>query len=678
LKRLITSALPYVNNKPHLGNLVGSVLPADIFSRFSRNQGKKVLFVCGSDEYGTPITVTAKKMGKTPKEVCDIFHDEHRRLYDWFNIGFDVFSRTTSENHHKITQDIFLEIYKNNYTTEKTEEAFYCEKDKMYLPDRYVEGKCPECGGLARGDQCDCGYVLKTPLELKEPYCVFCKSKPIVKETKHIYLDYSKLELPLIKWVNSKEKDWNPLTVSIARAWLEKGLKSRSITRDLDWGIKVPLPGYENKVFYVWFDAPIGYISFVNDAVGNITDWWGKKSDAKIFHFLGKDNIPFHTIFWPSTLLASGKYKLPDNIVGLSYLNFGGQKVSKSLGHGIFCEDAVKSRLPADVWRFYLSNILPLAGDTDWSDDDFLQFTNSTLVGNISNLYYRVLTFAQKNLELLPRPTLDAIDKDYLTKRSELISKYEREMDSIKLKEGLKTAIEFASLANKYFQEKAPWQEKDNTTTIYVSVNLCLDLALLLEPFIPDFSQKLFNLLGVERPYLINYLDINYFIAKPGFPITKGKIPMFFTRMEPLPARVVPKPGKKEAPKKVAKVEVKNEVKPKAKKQQSKAKKKTLAPKSKIKKKVMPKKKVKKIVKPKKVVKKLVKKKKGPVRQKIKPKPKKVVKKVVKKKVKAKAKKTVKKIPKKTIKKVPLKKKSFLKSLKKLVKKVKMVKKKKK
>ncbi|MDD4984072.1 MAG: methionine--tRNA ligase [Candidatus ainarchaeum sp.] len=675
MKRLITSALPYVNNKPHLGNLVGSVLPADIFSRFSRNQGKKVLFVCGSDEYGTPITVTAKKMGKTPKEVCDIFHDEHRRLYDWFNIGFDVFSRTTSENHQKITQDIFMEIYKNNFTTEKTEEAFYCEKDKMYLPDRYVEGKCPECGGLARGDQCDCGYVLKTPIELKEPYCVFCKSKPVVKETKHIYLDYSKLEMPLIKWVNSKEKDWNPLTVSIARAWLEKGLKARSITRDLDWGIKVPLPGYEDKVFYVWFDAPIGYISFVNDAVGNITDWWGKKSDAKIFHFLGKDNIPFHTIFWPSTLLASGKYKLPDNVVGLSYLNFGGQKVSKSLGHGIFCEDAVKSGLPADVWRFYLANILPLGGDTDWSDDDFLQFTNSTLVGNISNLYYRVLTFAQKNLELLPRPTLEVIDKDYLTKRSELISKYEREMDAVKLKEGFKTAIEFASLANKYFQEKAPWQEKDNTTTIYVSVNLCLDLALLLEPFIPDFSQKLFNLLGVERPYLINYLDINYFIAKPGFPITKEKIPMFFTRMEPLPARAVPKPEKKVEPKKAevkkepkqeVKKETKVETKPKVKSPQNKAKVKTAVKKLKakaVKKKVIPKKKVKAVAKPKKVVKKVLKKKV-----------------IAKPKVKAKAKvkKVVKKAPKKVVKTIVPKKKSFLKSLKKLVKKAKPIQKKKK
>ncbi|MBS3134738.1 methionine--tRNA ligase [Candidatus Woesearchaeota archaeon] len=336
-RRLVTAALPYVNNIPHLGNIVGSHLPADIFARYCRLNKYDTIFIGGTDEHGTPIEVAAIKNNTTPQKLADFYYKKHKEIYDWFNFSYDNFSRTSKEIHHKTTQEFLKKVYANGYIKKGELEIPYCKNCNIYLADRYIEGICPVCSYQnARGDQCEkCGKILD-PIDLHKPRCVICnKDNIIFRKVKHLFLDLTKLSKRLEKWINTN-KVWRQQVKSIALAWIKEGLKPRCITRNLKWGIKVPFKGYEELVYYVWAEAAIGYISSTKEWNKNKWEDYWKGKNSKIYHFIGKDNIPFHTILFPAELIAHGGYNLPYNVVGLQYLNYEGGKFSKSKQHGVF------------------------------------------------------------------------------------------------------------------------------------------------------------------------------------------------------------------------------------------------------------------------------------------------------------------------------------------------------
>ena len=406
-KILITSALPYVNNVPHLGNIIGCVLSADVFARYCRSSGKETLYICGTDEYGTATEIKALEEGVTPLEICDKYHKIHKEIYEWFGIAFDYFGRTSRPVHTKITQDIFLKLHGNGHVVEEEVEQPYDEKAKLFLADRYIEGTCPFCKSeQARADQCDkCGKLL-TFAELINPISRVSKTKPLLRKTKHLFIDLPGIEEKLSVWIekSAKEGKWSSNTYNIAKAWLKEGLKKRAITRDLKWGIPVPLAGWEGKVLYVWFDAPIGYISitadyFKEDEV-KWKDQWQNPENTLLYQFMGKDNVPFHTVIFPSTLIGTKEHwTLVHHLSTTEFLNYEGGKFSKSRGIGVFGNDAIESGVPADVWRYYLLVNRPEAADTNFTWKDFGEKLNNELVANIGNLVNRTLVFAQNNFD---------------------------------------------------------------------------------------------------------------------------------------------------------------------------------------------------------------------------------------------------------------------------------------
>jgi methionyl-tRNA synthetase len=509
-KVLVTCALPYVNNVPHIGNIAGSHLPSDIFARFCRLAGYETVFIGGSDEHGTPIEVSAEKVGVSPRELCDKYYEIHREIYNWLDISYDNFSRTSLPEHHKTTQEFFRKIFDNGYISEGELKLPYCERDKRVLPDRYIEGICPKCGyESARGDQCESCSTLLNPDELREPRCALCGNKPVFKKVKHLFLKLDKLEPKLREWIKSKEKIWSTQVINMAMGWIREGLKPRCITRDIKWGVKVPLKGYKDKVFYVWFDAPIGYISSTKEwakKIGKPDEWrrfWQAK-DSMIFHFVGKDNIPFHTIFWPGMLLANGDYNLPYRVAGLQYLNYEGDKISKSKSWGIFCENLSRAGLNSDIWRFYLTLLIPEASDTEWKWREFQERVNNELVANLGNFIYRTFSFIENNFGgIVPKGRLEKEDEEML----ELGKKYASEIGEliwdIHLRDGLRKVLELSDHGNKYFQSREPWktikEDKEKAAaTLYVCANLCYDIAVLLSPFLPKSSQEICRQLGVE------------------------------------------------------------------------------------------------------------------------------------------------------------------------------------
>ena len=501
MRYLVTSALPYVNNVPHLGNLAGSILPADVYARFRRLNGDEVIYICGTDEHGTPITVSALKEGLKPQELCDKYHQIQKDAFNGFNIRFDNFSRTSRKPHYQLTTHFFEKLLANGLIVEKIVKQPYDSKAKMFLPDRYVEGTCPHCGySPARGDQCDgCGKVLD-PEELKNPYSIITKEKPIFKETKHWFLKLPDFENKLKEWLESRDH-WSPNVKNFALGWIKGGLKERAITRDLDWGVPVPLENAEGKVIYVWFDAPIGYISSTKEFFKGSeeqTDLWWKSPDTKLVHFLGKDNVPFHAIIWPSLLLGVNEdYILPNYIAGYEYLNFEGKKFSKSLNHGIWVDEALKL-YPADYWRYALIALLPQTKDSDFSWEEFSRRVNDELNDIIGNFVHRSLTFLNAKFNgQVPEPKLGPAEEELLgdiraTFRDtrELFSNYD-------LKGALNAVLRLAKKGNQYFNEQAPWQS-DNPTALYTSIQIDAALAILLSPFLPESAQKLWGLLAQE------------------------------------------------------------------------------------------------------------------------------------------------------------------------------------
>jgi len=506
---LITSALPYVNNVPHLGNIIGCVLSADVFSRYCRSRGYDCLYVCGTDEYGTATEIKALEEGLTPKEISDKYHRIHKGIYEWFGIRFDIFGRTSTQMQTEITQEIFLDLHRNGYVAEEEVEQLYDEKAGMFLADRYIEGTCPYCAyNGARGDQCDkCGKLLH-PGELINPVSKVTKTKPVMRKTKHLFIDLPAIEPKLAAWLKkaSMSGDWTENTKKIAEAWLHEGLKKRAITRDLKWGVPVPLKGYENKVFYVWFDAPIGYISITANLTDKWKDWWMEPDKVNLYQFMGKDNVPFHAVIFPSTLIGTGKaWTLVHHMSTTEFLNYEGGKFSKSRNVGVFGDDAMNSGIPSDVWRYYLLTNRPEASDSNFEWDDFRDKANSELLANLGNLVNRTLVFVQNNFEgVVPRARLGKPDEDFLAEQKKTIEAITALHEKVRIKDALHQTMHFAKSANRYFQENRPWElvkEKDATragTAMNVLVHQVKDLAVLCGPYLPATSAAIFRQLGIE------------------------------------------------------------------------------------------------------------------------------------------------------------------------------------
>jgi len=507
-RRLITAALPYVNNVPHLGNLI-QVLSADVFARASRLRGFETLYVCGTDEYGTATETKAFEEGVTPRELCDRFHALHCSIYEWFGIAFDKFGRTSTPRQTEITQGIFKDLDAKGYIHSETIEQLYCESCHRFLADRYVRGTCPHCGYTgARGDQCEsCGKLLE-PTELKEPKCSTCGATPVPKKTEHLYIDLPAIKPLLESWMGKASVDgfWANNAVQMTQAWIRDGLKPRAITRDLKWGIPVPKPGYENKVFYVWFDAPIGYISITataGDERGfDYKSWWMDPANVDLYQFIGKDNIPFHTVIFPSSLLGSGKnWTLLHHMSSTEYLNYESGKFSKSAGVGVFGTDAMESGIPADVWRFYIFWNRPERSDYTFTWQDFQERVNAELIGNLGNLVNRTLTFVQRYYD--GKVPAGSPDPQFWASVRAIEKDIGERLDRAELRDAFRAIFELSNLANKRFQDGEPWKTRNSdpekaSGLIGDLCNLLRDLAILVEPYLPATSARIAAFFGLE------------------------------------------------------------------------------------------------------------------------------------------------------------------------------------
>ncbi len=510
MKILITSALPYVNNVPHLGNIIGCVLSADVFARYCHSKEYEYLYVCGTDEYGTATEIKALEEDVSPKEICDKYYAIHKDIYEWFGIKFDIFGRTSTEKHTQITQDIFHQLYKNGYIVDEETEQFYDEKADMFLADRYIEGTCPYCSSQgARSDQCDkCGRLLQHG-ELLNPLSKVTKTAPVIKKTKHLFIDLPGIEKRLAIWVDpaSKSGFWSENSTQIARSWLKEGLKKRAITRDLKWGVRVPLSGYEKKVFYVWFDAPIGYISITANLTENWKDWWMNPDDTRLYQFMGKDNVPFHTVIFPSTLMGTNQnWTLLHHISTTEFLNYEGGKFSKSRSVGVFGDDAKNSGIGADVWRYYLLANRPEQADTNFLWQDFADKNNNELLANLGNLVNRTLVFLANNFEgVVPaQGELSESDRLFINEQKKISDKVGSSLESVKIKDALHLIMAFSKNANRYFQENKPWEsiKKDKVktgTTLYILLQQVRDLAIMIQPFLPKTSTDMFLQLNLSE-----------------------------------------------------------------------------------------------------------------------------------------------------------------------------------
>ena len=504
--RLITSALPYINNVPHLGHIVGSHLPADIFARYCRAKGYETLFVGGTDENGSTSEIAADEIGIPIDIFSEKLYREHKKVYDWFNISYDNFSRTSNSIHHKTTQNFFKKIYENGYIKEGKIKVFYSSEEKKFLPDRYVRGICPKCGYKnASGDQCEKCTSIFDSTQLIDPRSAITNKPVEIKEAIHLFLKLSKLSKKLEKWIKEK-KNWRTQVTSLALGWIKEGLKDRCITRDLKHGVKVPLKGFEDKVFYVWFDAPIGYISSTKEASKNWEKFW-KDKNTKIYHFLGKDNIPFHTIFWPGMLIANGNFNLPYYVEGLQYLNYEGGKFSKSQKRGIFCEKLPETKIESDILRAYLTFIIPESADSEFKWKDFQLRINSDIIGNFGNFINRTLTFIYNKLnKKIKRPLekeLTELDKNFIKITKEKFSNIENYLEKVQLRNAFLEILALSSIGNKYFNDNEPWKlvntdAKRTNHVLYLCASLCKTLSILIQPFLPSTSQKIWEQLNLE------------------------------------------------------------------------------------------------------------------------------------------------------------------------------------
>ena len=507
-KILVTAAWPYINYVPHLGNIVSSVLSADVVARYHRLRGDDVVFVSGSDEHGTPIEVEAIRQKVSPKNLTDEYHQKVATLFQKWGISFDNYTRTESPNHKEVVQKLLLKIYQNGYVFTQETELPYCPKCDRFLPDRFVEGKCPHCGYEgARGDQCeDCGRLLD-PTKLIQPYCTICRSTPIIRKTTHWYFDLPKFSQPLQEYIeNNKQLPDNAKNFSLNM--IKEGLKPRPITRDIKWGIRAPFPGAEEKTIYVWVEAVLGYLSATIEYFkkrGEEEEWkeyWLNKN-AKTLYFIGKDNIPFHTLILPALLLATKEgYNLPWNVSSVEFLMFEGKAFSKSRRIGVWIDEALRL-FPADYWRYALISIRPETKDTSFAWKVFKEKVNSDLNDTLGNFIHRTLTFINRYFDSrVPQPKgLNGRDRRLLQSIGKGIEKIAQNIEEFKLQAALRGVLGLSRLGNKYLNEKEPWNTiKTNpqaaANTLFVASQIVKSLAVTLEPFIPSTAEAIWKVLN--------------------------------------------------------------------------------------------------------------------------------------------------------------------------------------
>ncbi len=516
----VTSALPYANGPVHIGHLAGVYVPADIYVRYLRLKGEEVLFIGGSDEHGVPITLKAKKEGVTPQDIVDRYHGIIKKSFADFGISFDIYSRTTSATHREVASGIFKTIYDKSGFVEKTNEQYYDETAQQFLADRYITGKCPHCGNEnAYGDQCEaCGTSLN-PTDLIHPKSAISGAAPVMRETKHWYLPLDQHEAWLRKWILEDHKEWKANVYGQCKSWLDMGLQPRAVSRDLDWGIPVPVPNAEGKVLYVWFDAPIGYISNTKELCDNEPEkygkwekWW-KDEDTRLLHFIGKDNIVFHCIVFPAVLKAEGSYILPDNVPANEFLNLEGDKISTSRNWAVWLHEYLED-FPGkqDVLRYVLTANAPETKDNDFTWKDFQQRNNSELVAIFGNFINRALVLTQKyyNGKVPALGELTDYDKQTLDEFVNVKADVEKLLNNFRFRDAQKEAMILARIGNKYLADTEPWKVAKTdmnrvATIMHLSLQIAANLAIAFEPFLPFTSEKLRTMLGMNH---FNWADL--------------------------------------------------------------------------------------------------------------------------------------------------------------------------
>jgi methionyl-tRNA synthetase len=509
-KYTVTAALIYANGPIHIGHLAGCYIPADIYVRYLRSTGADVAYISGTDEHGVPITVKARKEGKTPQQVVDFYYEQIKNSFADFGISFDIYSRTSNQTHHKVSQEIFTTMFDKGYFDEETSEQYFDEVAQQFLADRYIVGECPVCGNPnAYGDQCEkCGSTL-SPTELKNPRSTLSGSKPVMKSTKNWYLPLDRMQPEIEKYVNS-HKEWKPNVFGQCQSWLKDGLRPRAMTRDLDWGISVPLPDTDGKVLYVWFDAPIGYITFTQEWAAqngkNWEDYW-KNENTKLVHFIGKDNIVFHCIIFPAMLMAEGSYILPDSVPANEFMNLEGDKISTSRNWAVWLHEYLEE-FPnkQDVLRYALSANMPESKDNDFTWKDFQTKNNSELVAIYGNFVNRAVVLTHKFYDgkVPAQGELSDYDKETIAKLADFPKKIGDSIENYRFREGLANMMDLARLGNKYLAETEPWKViKENPARVETIMNIALqiaaNLAILSEPFLPFTAEKLRNQLGLNE-----------------------------------------------------------------------------------------------------------------------------------------------------------------------------------
>ena len=529
-RHLVTAALIYANGPIHIGHLAGCYIPSDLYVRFLRSKGEDVKFISGTDEHGVPITIKARDEKKSPQEVVDYYYNLIDNSFKEFGISFDIFSRTSKDIHHKTSSEFFLNLYEKGVFKEITSSQYYDVKEKQFLSDRYITGECP-CGENknAYGDQCEvCGKTL-SPLDLKNPKSSLSGNEPILKETKNWYLPMDKLQGNIEKYIETK-KDWKSNVIGQCKSWLNDGLKPRAMTRDLDWGVSVPLKDADGKVLYVWFDAPIGYITATKELDSKNWEKYWKDKDTSLVHFIGKDNIVFHTIIFPMMLMEHGDYILPENVPANEFMNLEGEKISTSRNWAVWLHEYLND-FPnmQDELRYCLITNLPENKDSDFSWKDFQQKNNNELVAILGNYINRVFVLCDKFFDKkVPKPLDDNVDNEIFSELDELKGKVELSIQNFKFREAMSYVIDVARLGNKYLTDTEPWKIfKENPERvkgiIHNSVQIVANISILCEPFIPFTSKKIKELLNISD---INWSNASSSIVNAGHEIS-GKAHIF-------------------------------------------------------------------------------------------------------------------------------------------------------
>lgn len=499
-RTLVTSALPYANGPVHIGHLAGVYIPADIYVRYLRLKGQEVIHIGGSDEHGVPITIRAKKEGVTPQDIVDKYHAIIKKSFEDFGISFDIYSRTSSEIHKQTASDFFLKLYQNGDFEEKTSEQYFDEEAQMFLADRYIMGECPHCGNPnAYGDQCEsCGTSL-SPTDLKNPRSTISGSTPVMRETKHWYLPLDKHESWLRQWILEDHKEWKSNVYGQCKSWLDMGLQPRAVSRDLDWGVPIPLPDAKGKVLYVWFDAPIGYISNTKELLPDSWEKWWKSEDTKLLHFIGKDNIVFHCIVFPAMLKAEGSFILPENVPANEFLNLEGDKISTSRNWAVWLHEYLED-FPGqqDILRYVLTANAPETKDNDFTWKDFQARNNNELVAILGNFINRALVLTQKYFDnKVPQiHELTDYDKETLKEFADVKEVVESYLETFRFRDALKEAMNLARIGNKYLADTEPWKVAKTDmarveTIMNISLQLTANLSIAFEPFLPFSVQKI-------------------------------------------------------------------------------------------------------------------------------------------------------------------------------------------